>query len=157
MSMMRMSVKQYDDLRAAQEAGDEVRAKAIVAMGYQKDYDPALVEANTTAILTETPEVPHEDILYGLDVGLSDTEIMSKFGVSAQTLAVIKSMKPKSGPRLEEDNAKDTQRTIYSMDPVEFDIDEVLNDVAAGMGNKEITEKYNISPQKLGAIKKGAK
>jgi len=33
----------------------------------------------------------------------------------------------------------------------------ILDDVAAGLDNKEICEKYGISPQKLGSIKKGAK
>lgn len=40
---------------------------------------------------------------------------------------------------------------------VELDEDAVLADVAAGLDNKEITEKYGISAQKLGSIKKKAK
>lgn len=41
--------------------------------------------------------------------------------------------------------------------PKDFDNQDVLDDVAGGMENSEICEKYGISPQKLGSIKKGAK
>ena len=35
--------------------------------------------------------------------------------------------------------------------------DDILDDVAGGMTNKEIYDKYDISPAKLASIKKGAK
>ena len=41
--------------------------------------------------------------------------------------------------------------------PKDFDNQDVLDDLAGGMENSEICEKYGISPQKLGSIKKGAK
>lgn len=141
MSMTKMSVAQYDDLRKAQAAGDKVRAAAIMDMGYQPKYDPLLVEATKAEILSEEPEIPHEDILDALHKGLTDEEIMAKFKISAQVLGVIKGMMPKQ------------------IEAPAGDLDEeaVLNDVAGGLSNKEITEKYGISAQKLGSIKKGAK
>ena len=39
----------------------------------------------------------------------------------------------------------------------EYTNENILDDVAAGLTNKEICEKYSISAQKLGSIKKGAK
>ena len=39
----------------------------------------------------------------------------------------------------------------------ELDEDEVLSDIGAGMEDSEIREKYGISAQKLGAIKRKAK
>ena len=39
----------------------------------------------------------------------------------------------------------------------EYTNENILDDVAAGMENKEIYDKYGISPQKLAQIKKGAK
>ena len=39
----------------------------------------------------------------------------------------------------------------------EYTNENILDDLAGGMENKEICEKYSISPQKLGSIKKGAK
>ena len=35
--------------------------------------------------------------------------------------------------------------------------DDIMDDLAAGLGNKEVCVKYGISAQKLGSIKKGAK
>jgi len=147
MSMTKMSVAQYDDLRKAQAAGDKVRAQAILDMGYQPDYDPTLVEATEAEILGDEPEVPHEDILQALHNGLSDAEIMAKFKVSGQVLNVIKGMMPK----------QIVEKDLPGIPGKDLDTDAVLNDVAAGMENKEITEKHGISAQKLGAIKKGAK
>ena len=42
-------------------------------------------------------------------------------------------------------------------DEVEFTDEEVMDDVTAGLTNAEIAEKYGISVQKIGAIKKKAK
>lgn len=45
------------------------------------------------------------------------------------------------------------------LDFTEAEIDDgndVLDDIAAGLTNKEICEKHGISPQKLAAIRKGA-
>ena len=39
----------------------------------------------------------------------------------------------------------------------EYTNDNILDDVAGGLTNKEIYEKYDISPAKLVSIKKGAK
>ena len=90
--MTKMSIAQYNDMRKAQADGDQPRAEAIVALGYQKEYDPS-------------------------DVGATEADIIEQ----AYT----------------EEN--------------------ILDDVAAGLENAEICEKYEISPQKLGSLKKKAK
>lgn len=89
---VKMSIPQYEDFRKAQAGGNHSRADAIMALGFQKEYDPA-------------------------DVGATEAEIIEEA----------------------------------------YTNDDILDDIAGGMENKEICEKYDISPQKLGSIKKGAK
>ena len=52
---------------------------------------------------------------------------------------------------------KEGDAFIVDVEVEESDDDAILDDIAAGMENKEIYEKYGVSPQKLGQIKKGAK
>jgi len=43
------------------------------------------------------------------------------------------------------------------VEPIVFSEEEVMDSVAAGLSNKEIADKFGISVQKIGSIKKKAK
>ena len=46
---------------------------------------------------------------------------------------------------------------IIEAEEIEDETQSILDDVAAGLENKEVCERYGISPQKLASIKKKAK
>ena len=57
------------------------------------------------------------------------------------------------------DPAEDVSRETKLIEAAEVEDEEqlILDDVAAGLENKEIYEKYGVSPKKLSMIKAGAK
>lgn len=87
MAVIKMSIPQWDAYSKAKEEGDVVKAQAIMDMGYCREYDDSLIEAEVTDV---THEVDDEDILNDLAAGLSNKEIYSKYKISPKRLSVIK-------------------------------------------------------------------
>ena len=60
-------------------------------------------------------------------------------------------------PEFDIDDIIAEEAVIIEAEEIEDETQSILDDVAGGLENKEICERYGISPQKLVAIKKKAK
>ena len=85
---MKMSIPQYNDFRKAQADKNTPRAEAIMALGFQADYDPSDVGATEAEIIEEA--YTNDDIMDDLAAGMENKDICEKYGISPQKLASIK-------------------------------------------------------------------
>jgi len=88
MATIKMSIPQWNDYEKAKADGNESRAKEILELGYQKEYDPSVLGATEAEVIEEA--YTNDDIMDDVSAGMDNKEIYAKYGISPAKLVSIK-------------------------------------------------------------------